>query len=118
MRHHPPPVYRRYARRMRGDPTDAEAVLWQALSARKLEGFKFRRQVPLKGFILDFVCFEARLIVEVDGWQHADNHRDRLRDATFHEDGFRVLRFWNDEVIENSVLVCAAILAELRNTGA
>ncbi|PWW03503.1 very-short-patch-repair endonuclease [Hoeflea marina] len=117
MRHNPPPVHRSRARAMRADATRPEAILWQALRDRQLEGFKFRRQVPLRGYILDFVCFEARLIVEVDGHQHADSERDVRRDAVFGADGFRVLRFWNDEVLTNAEGVCRAILAELQNTG-
>jgi very-short-patch-repair endonuclease len=87
------------------------------LRNRQLEGFKFKRQVPLDGYILDFVCFDAQVIVEVDGFQHADNARDLARDAFFRGQGFRILRFWNEEVAKNLDGVCLAILAELRNTG-
>ena len=66
---------------MRADATKAENVLWQALRNRQLEGLKFKRQAPLGGYILDFVCFEARLIVEVDGGQHSESKRDMQRDA-------------------------------------
>ncbi len=66
---------------MRRDDTPAEAKLWQAIRAGQLEGFKFKRQVPLDGYILDFVCFEARLIIELDGSQHAENLRDQVRDG-------------------------------------
>ncbi|PWW01830.1 very-short-patch-repair endonuclease [Hoeflea marina] len=117
MRHNPPPIHRSRARAMRADATRPEAILWQALRDRQLEGFKFRRQVPLARYILDFVCFEARLIVEVDGHQHADSARDMRRDAVFVVKGFRVLRFWNHEVLENVDGVCHAILAELQNSG-
>jgi very-short-patch-repair endonuclease len=117
MRHQPPILHRQRAKQMRLDATRAEAKLWDALRGRQLEGFKFRRQVPLKGYILDFVCFAPKLIVEVDGWQHADNAQDHRRDAAFEADGFRVLRFWNDEVQSNIDGVCLKILAELRNTG-
>ncbi|WP_338012941.1 DUF559 domain-containing protein [Pararhizobium polonicum] len=65
----------------------------------------------------DFVCFDARLIVEVDGFQHAENGRDLARDAFFRGEGFRILRFWNEEVVKNLDGVCLAILAELRNAG-
>jgi len=81
MRHQPPALHRQRARQMRMDSTRPEAKLWDALRGRQLEGFKFRRQVPLKGYILDFVCFERKLIVEVDGWQHADSPHDRRRRA-------------------------------------
>lgn len=117
MRHQPPALHRRRAKEMRADATRPEVKLWDALRNRQLEGFKFRRQVPLKGYILDFVCFDPKLIVEVDGWQHADNARDVRRDAAFAADGFRILRVWNDEVLTNIDGVCVSILLELRNTG-
>ena len=98
-------------------PTRAEDLLWDALRDRRLEGAKFRRQVPLAHYILDFVCFERRLVVEVDGWQHAESRSDGVRDAFFHARGFRVLRFWNEEVEENINAVCLRILAELRDDG-
>jgi very-short-patch-repair endonuclease len=112
-----PDPHRHFAKTMRADATVAENLLWQAVRNRQLEGFKFKRQVPLDGYILDFVCFEARLILEVDGSQHADNTRDLVRDAFFRGQGFRILRFWNDEVVQNLDAVCLAILAELKNTG-
>ena len=112
-----PDPHRHFAKTMRADATMAENLLWQAVRNRQLEGFKFKRQVPLDGYILDFVCFEARLIVEVDGSQHADNTRDLVRDALFRGQGFRILRFWNDEVVQNLDAVCLAILVELKNTG-
>ncbi|HEV7437977.1 MAG TPA: endonuclease domain-containing protein [Pseudorhizobium sp.] len=117
MRHQPPPINRSRARGMRRDPTRAEDMLWEALRDRRLAGAKFRRQVPLERYILDFVCFERRLIVEVDGWQHAESRGDGIRDAFFRSQGFRVLRFWNEEVEENINAVCLRILAELQNGG-
>ncbi|MCC2609016.1 endonuclease domain-containing protein [Neorhizobium petrolearium] len=116
MRHEPPPINRRRARDMRMDSTRAENMLWQAIRDRKLEGFKFRRQVPLRSYILDFVCFEARLIIEVDGAQHAESKSDEVRDAFFQSQGFRVLRFWSDDVVKNLDGTVLTILAEL-NTG-
>jgi very-short-patch-repair endonuclease len=112
-----PHHHRRFARTMRADATWAENRLWQVLRAKQLGGFKFRRQVPLDGYILDFVCLEARLIVEVDGHQHAESERDARRDAWFRAQGFRVLRVWNGEVEDNLDGVCSFILAELRNCG-
>ena len=76
-----PPRHRTFARTTRSDATKAENVLWQALPNKQLGGLKFKRQVPLGGYILDFTCFEARLIVEVDGAQHADAAADFERDA-------------------------------------
>ncbi len=102
---------------MRADATRAENRLWQVLRAKQLGGFKFRRQVPVDGYILDFVCFEVRLIVEVDGYQHAESEHDARRDAWFIAEGFRVLRVWNGDVEDNLDGVCALILSELRNSG-
>lgn len=112
-----PDRHRRFAKAMRTDATKAENMLWQALRNKQLAGFKFKRQVPLDGYILDFVCFDARLIVEVDGWQHAESKSDETRDAFFRFQGFRTPRFWNEEVEKNINGVCLAILAELRNSG-
>ncbi len=117
MRHTPPPINCSRARHMRADATVAENLLWQALRNRQLEGFKFKRQVPLKCYILDLVCFEARLIIEVDGFQHAESVGDAVRDALFLSDGFRILRFWNEDVVRNLDGVCLTILFELRNSG-
>ncbi len=96
---------------MRADATKAENMLWQALRGGKLEGMKFRRQVPLDGYILDFVCFETKLIVEIDGGQHSESTRDSVRDRHFEAQGFRTLRFWNDEVERDCDAVCRHILA-------
>lgn len=114
MRQPVPPAHRAFARSMRADSTKAENVLWQALRSKQLEGLKFKRQVPLDGYILDFVCFEARLIVEVDGGQHSESQSDAVRDRHFEAAGFRVLRCWNDEVLKNLDGVCLAILREAR----
>jgi very-short-patch-repair endonuclease len=66
-----------------------------------LEGLKFKRQVPISGYILDFICMEARLIIEVDGGQHSQSSQDDIRDAHFVEMGFTILRFWNHEIEQN-----------------
>jgi very-short-patch-repair endonuclease len=112
MRQPVPPQHRAFARSMRADSTKAENVLWQALRNKQLGGLKFKRQVPLEGYIIDFVCFEARLIVEVDGGQHSESQSDAARDRHFEAAGFRVLRCWNDEVLKNIDGVCLAILRE------
>ena len=89
-----------FARRMRRTSTEAEARLWWNLRAARLRGFKFRRQQPLGDYIVDFVCFERRLIVEVDGSQHLENiGRDDARTKWFELQGFTVIRFWNDAVL-------------------
>jgi len=81
--------------------TDAERKVWYALRDRRFVQFKFRRQVPVGPYIADFVCFEARLVIELDGGQHAGSCRDKRRDRWFATNGFRVLRFWNNEVLLN-----------------
>ena len=93
--------------------TDAERKLWFALRDRRFAGFKFRRQVPIDRFVADFVCFEARLIIEVDGGQHAGSLQDRWRDRWFAANGFRVMRFWNNEVLSNLEGVLTVLSAEL-----
>ena len=82
--------------------TDAEQYLWKYLRNRQLGNFKFRRQHPFDDYILDFVCLEARLAIEVDGGQHAENvESDAERSAHLKRSGFRILRFWNNEVLNN-----------------
>lgn len=88
------------ARRLRNDPTEAEQYLWQVLRLKSF-GVKFRRQAVMGEYIVDFVCFERKLVVEVDGGQHADNSQDNKRDQWLKEQGFDVLRFWNNEVLGN-----------------
>src|ERR1700730_17483162 len=93
-------VTRSHARRMRHEPTDAEQAMWHLLRNRRLSGFKFRRQVPFRDYILDVVCFERRLIVEVDGGQHAESRSDIERDRVLHDAGFQVIRYWNNDVLQ------------------
>ena len=106
---------RGFAREMRSAPTEAEKRLWGALRNRRLDKLKFRRQVPIGGFIADFVCMEAKLIVELDGSQHAENERDIARDSKLEERGFRVLRFWNDDVMRDLESICSTIIAFARD---
>jgi very-short-patch-repair endonuclease len=89
------------ARSLRVNITNAERKLWYALRDRRFAGYKFRRQAPVGPYIVDFICYSARLVIEVDGGQHADSARDARRDRWFAENGFRVLRFWNNEVLQN-----------------
>jgi very-short-patch-repair endonuclease len=112
-----PEHHRDYARAMRADWTKAENILWQSLRNKQLDGFKFKRQVPIGSYIVDLVCFESQLIVEVDGSQHVENDYDKMRDAALTAGGFRVLRFWNDEIVRNIDGACKHILLELKNTG-
>ena len=101
------------AKRMRRNPTEAERALWRVLRAKRLEGWKFRRQVRIDRYIVDFICFENRLVVEADGSQHSENAYDQARDAYLYAQGFRVLRFWNNDVLANPEGVLTAILVEL-----
>ncbi len=96
---------------MRSNQTDAEAVLWNELRSRRLMGMKFRRQVPIDCYIVDFICAEHRLIVEVDGSQHAESEYDQKRDAKLKAMGFIVLRFWNDDVLKEINSVCDTVIA-------
>jgi very-short-patch-repair endonuclease len=93
--------------------TDAERKLWFALRDRRFANFKFRRQVPLGPFIGDFVCFRARLVVEVDGSQHADLPRDEQRDRWLAANDFLVKRFWNNDVLTNIEGVLTVLLEVL-----
>ena len=101
------------AKWMRANPTEAESRLWFLLRAKRFAGFKFKRQAVIEPYIVDFVCFEARLIIEADGSQHADNKDDARRDAFLRTQGFRVLRFWNNQVLGESDAVAAAMYSEL-----
>ncbi|MFM9886180.1 MAG: endonuclease domain-containing protein [Burkholderiales bacterium] len=98
------------AKAMRSSPTDVEALLWRHLRAHRFAGVKFRRQQPIGAYIVDFVCFEQRVIIEVDGGQHLDNPEDNRRDAWLNEQGFRVLRIWNNDVFLNTEGVLERIL--------
>ena len=100
------------ARALRLNMTDAEKLLWKNLRRKQL-GVKFRRQYPLLGYIVDFVSFEKRLIIEVDGGQHLESKQDKVRDQTFREGGFMVLRFWNTDVLRNVEGVVEAIKKEV-----
>jgi very-short-patch-repair endonuclease len=101
------------ARALRTQMTDAERKLWLALRDRRFAGVKFRRQAPVGPFIADFICFDARLVIEVGGGQHADSSSDVRRDAWFARNGFRILRFWNSDVLLNTEGVLTAVLDAL-----
>jgi very-short-patch-repair endonuclease len=103
------------AKDMRSQATDAEHRLWQILRAHRFAGYKFRRQVPIEFYIADFVCFAERLIIELDGGQHADSASDVKRDAFLRSQGFRILRIWNNNVFENEEGVGELILEALRS---
>jgi very-short-patch-repair endonuclease len=97
------------ARHLRRNNTIAEQRLWNRLRSRALHGIKFVRQEPVGPYIVDLVCREQRLIIEVDGGQHAENSRDAVRDRWLQDRGYRVLRFWNNDVIGNVEGVLEAI---------
>jgi very-short-patch-repair endonuclease len=103
----------RIARKLRGNQTDAETVLWNRIRNRQIDGYKFVRQEPIAGYICDFVCRESLLIIEVDGGQHSESTSDAIRDRRLAEDGYRVLRFWNNDVLGNLEGVLATIQTEL-----
>ncbi|MBF0484264.1 MAG: endonuclease domain-containing protein [Candidatus Omnitrophica bacterium] len=88
------------AQRLRNELTEAEKHLWLALRSKGM-GVKFRRQAVIGKYIVDFVCFEKKIVVEVDGGQHSQNEDDITRDAWLRSQGFEVIRFWNNEVLEN-----------------
>lgn len=101
-----------YAKDLRGCSTDAERLLWSCVRAKRLEGLKFRRQHQIGNYIVDFVCLEKKLVIELDGGQHAEPDKkedDRKRDAWLEKEGYRVLRFWDNEVLLNSKEVLTVI---------
>ena len=105
---------RQLQRALRNQPTDAEYRLWQHLRRRQLEGCRFRRQHPFDDCILDFACLERKRVVELDGSQHADNlDNDAVRTRFLEREGFRVIRFWNNEVFDNIEGVVEVILDAL-----
>ena len=106
------------ARRLRKNRTDAERALWERLRRKQLEGLRFRQQVPLGRYVVDFLCAARRLIVEVDGGQHGlAIAADRKRTAWLEAGGFRVMRFWNNDVLQNPHGVIETIVRALRSEG-
>ena len=104
---------RGFAKRMRHEPTDAEAAMWQLLRHRQLAHLKFRRQVPFQSYILDFVCFEKHFVIEIDGGQHALSFKDKVRDNALYAEGFKTVRYWNNDVLQKPSSVLEDILANL-----
>ncbi|MEW6767843.1 MAG: DUF559 domain-containing protein [Pseudomonadota bacterium] len=105
-----------FAKALRANATDAEIALWRLLRDRRLAAMKFRWQVPIGEWIADFVSFNRHLIVEADGSKHASCTRDVLRDRDLADRGFRILRFWNNEILQNPHGVAEAILAAAANS--
>jgi very-short-patch-repair endonuclease len=104
---------RTFARQLRRDMTDAEHALWRHLRRRQLLGHRFRRQHPVGPYIVDFVCLEQHLVIELDGSQHLDSTTDATREAYLAAHGFRTLRFWNHDVLARTDDVLDAILRTL-----
>lgn len=100
------------ARTLRKRMSDAEIKLWKYLSRKQL-GVIFRRQYPIKEFIVDFISFDAKLVIEVDGSQHAGSEADKVRDEWFRSQVFNVLRFWDNEVLRNIEGVMETIRREI-----
>jgi very-short-patch-repair endonuclease len=99
------------ARELRTNLTDAERRLWQKLKRRQVAGVKFRRQQPIGPYIVDFVCLERRVVVEVDGGQHSEQLRqDERRYQWLEAQGYRILRFWNNDVLANTEVVAQTVL--------
>lgn len=108
---------RSFAKFLRRNMTDVEKTLWQQLRAKRFEGFKFKRQVPLGKYIVDFICFEKRLIIQLDGSQHEDSAHDAIRDAWLNSQNFRVLRFWNidiNQALDGTLLSILSALHEYK----
>jgi very-short-patch-repair endonuclease len=101
------------ARQLRRSMTDAERRLWFAMRDRRLAGYKFRRQHPIEGYVVDFACTKYQLIVEADGGQHAESRNDEWRTQKLEALGWRVLRFWNNDILTNTEGVILTILREL-----
>ena len=102
------------AKKLRKNMTDAERLLWQHLRNRRLGGFKFRRQRPIGPYIVDFICLEKQIVIEVDGGQHAGQlESDSKRSAYLKEKGYKVLRFWNNEVLQETESVLSVVLSSL-----
>ena len=101
------------ARALRRQMTEAEKMMWSKLRDRRLEGVKFKRQKPIAGYIVDFVALDFKLIVEIDGGQHAENAEDAARTRVLEECGYHVVRFWNNDVLGNIDGVLEALVQEL-----
>lgn len=105
-----------HAKRMRKAPTEAEARLWRELRAHRFLGFKFKRQQPIGRYIVDFACLSRKLLIEIDGSQHLDAvAHDEARSAWLQSQGFRVVRFWNHDVLARTIEVMDAIHAALES---
>ncbi len=107
------PKLRQRSRDLRRDQTDVERILWRYLKARQVNGWRFRRQHPVPPYVADFACVEAKLIVEADGGQHVDSAHDAMRDQRLKDAGWRILRFWNVDILHHMPDIIATIADEL-----
>ena len=102
------------ARELRGNPTEAEKIVWRHLRYKQLGGHRFRRQHPIGKYIVDFFCFEKGLVIEVDGGHHSEQEEyDQVRTMWLESCGYRVLRFWNNQILNEIDNVLKVILKEL-----
>jgi len=102
-----------FAKTLRRRSTDTENMLWRRIRAKRLQGLKFRRQEPIGKYIVDFVCYERRVIIELDGGQHnVEKKKDEERDVWFRNEGFKVLRFWNNDALKNIEEILETIIRE------
>ena len=99
---------------MRSAPTEAERRLWALVRGRRLAAYKFRRQVPIGQYVVDVLCPDHKLVVELDGSQHADNVYDKTRDSWLEAQGFRILRVWNNDMLARPNTVLETIWANLQ----
>lgn len=105
---------RQFTKTLRQNMTDAEQLLWKHLRAHRMDGQKFRRQQPIGPYIVDFVHFGLRLIVEADGGQHVDSEHDATRDAWLRRQNFTLLRFWNNDILKSTDAVLESIYTAMR----
>lgn len=103
------------AKDLRKNQTDCEEKLWYYLRDRRFEKLKFRRQCPIKNYIVDFICVDKMLIIELDGGQHAGSKKDIVRDRTLQSEGYTILRFWNNDVLENIIGVLEVVRDTVNN---
>ena len=104
------------SRKLRASQTEAETKLWNRIRNRQISGFKFVRQEPIGRYICDFVCREQGIVIEVDGGQHLESKRDEIRDQYLADQGYRVMRFWNNDVLSNIDGVLMVLDKALRHT--
>lgn len=98
-----------FARKLRQQSTEAEKKLWFSLRNRSLAGYKFRRQYPIPPYIVDFICLESKLIIEADGSQHLESLKDKKREQFLISHGYRILRFWDHEILKHPKMVLEVI---------